>query len=475
MRFLLATLVLSAVCFAQVANQQMTLSANGQYLWNSITGKPQFLVGEDGFGAAVDLNSTDLTQYLTDRSARGYNAIWIAAVDNIYSPSPPNNNAGAAPFTGGDFNTLNSTYWNHIDSMISQASSLGITVILNVAFIGFNSGQGYFADWNGGVGGATLSAYCTTLGNRYKTANNLIWLLGGDFDPSNSTVKTNINNCAAALIAADTNHIVTIEICRSCSPANQSTYDGYSGSVPAGVTINWVYNTQPTLVAGAQAAYTHQATILPILGEDWYSLENSMTEFQVRQEGWWAVTSGTYAGRLVGSGAVWSFDSVNGSACCTSGTPTWQSQLSSASSLGQQYLGQLMKTREFWLCAPDTTHVVVTANFGSGSTLTTTCRTTDGQTIISYMSDGNATAKTVDMTKITSASSTIKAWWYNPQTGSFPTFIGSFANSGTHNFTAPDANDWVLVLDDAGANLPPPGVTAQAAVTRAGILLARAQ
>src|SRR4029077_7084710 len=37
------------------------------------------------------------------------------------------------------------------------------------------------------------------------------------------------------------------------------------------------------------------------------------------------------------------------------------------------------------------------------------------------------------------------------------TLIGIFPNSGTQNFTAPDGNDWVLVIDDASANLPAPG------------------
>jgi len=39
----------------------------------------------------------------------------------------------------------------------------------------------------------------------------------------------------------------------------------------------------------------------------------------------------------------------------------------------------------------------------------------------------------------------------DPQT-SAATLIGTFPNSGSQNFTAPDSNDWVLVIDDASAN-----------------------
>jgi len=47
-------------------------------------------------------------------------------------------------------------------------------------------------------------------------------------------------------------------------------------------------------------------------------------------------------------------------------------------------------------------------------------------------------------------------WWFNPSS-SATTLIGTYANSGTRNFTPPDAHDWVLVIDDAGAKLPAPG------------------
>ena len=105
---------------------------------------------------------------------------------------------------------------------------------------------------------------------------------------------------------------------------------------------------------------------------------------------------------------------------------------------------------------PDAGHTVVTAGYGSGSTLTVTSRTKDGQTIIAYIPNGSAATIAVDMTKITSPSNTAKCWWFNPRDGS-TILVGRLANSGTRNFTPPDSNDWVLVLDDAGANLPVPG------------------
>ena len=83
--------------------------------------------------------------------------------------------------------------------------------------------------------------------------------------------------------------------------------------------------------------------------------------------------------------------------------------------------------------------------------------------IIAYLSDGNATAKTINMSAITSASSTAVAWWYAPLTGA-ATLIGTFPNSGSQIFRAPDGNDWCSSLT------MPPQTSVHRAVAVATIL-----
>jgi len=121
-------------------------------------------------------------------------------------------------------------------------------------------------------------------------------------------------------------------------------------------------------------------------------------------------------------------------------------------------MGKLMRSREHWKLVPDINHTVVVSGYGAGLTTTTTARTSDGQTIIAYIPNGNATTLTVDMTKITSAKQSARAWWFNPSNGN-TVAIGTFPTSGDRTFSAPDGNDWVLVLDDANARLKAPAVT----------------
>jgi hypothetical protein len=61
---------------------------------------------------------------------------------------------------------------------------------------------------------------------------------------------------------------------------------------------------------------------------------------------------------------------------------------------------------------------------------------------------------TIDMTEV--AGSNAKAWWWNPRTN-VASDAGLFATTGSQNFTPPDSNDWVLVLDDLSVGFPPPG------------------
>ena len=64
---------------------------------------------------------------------------------------------------------------------------------------------------------------------------------------------------------------------------------------------------------------------------------------------------------------------------------------------------------------------------------------------------------TVDLSVITNPE--IRAWWFNPRNGQ-AIEVGILQNNGTRRFTPPAPGeflDWVLVLDDASKNFPPPG------------------
>ena len=447
-----ATLTLT-VSGSVAPDQLITLSTNGKYLVNSSTGKPVFVVGDDAFDLAVELNSADALTYMTTRANQGFNAIWVAAADNGFQANPPANFYVYSPFDGADFTYEDANYWAHLDSIITQASNLGITVFLNPFFPGNGAEPGYLTSV-AGSSDATMSAFGTWIGNRYRGYNNIVWLLGGDSLPSNGTLYARLVDVGAAIAAADPNHLVTLEACQQCTTNGYNSVQAFQAvprAVPSWLNINWAYPQLTTTVAAAQNAYTSSPFLPPLCGENNYE-GGSFPELSVRFEQYAEILSGCYVGRIFGNGAIWNFNSPHGG---FGPTPTWQTELSSPGSVSQQYQGRLFSSREHWLLVPDINHTVVTAGYGSGLTVTTAARTSDGQTIIAYIPNGNATTITVAMNQITSSTNTVQGWWFNPTTAA-TTNIGTFPNSGTQNFTPPDSNDWVLVLDDASAALPAP-------------------
>jgi len=434
--------------------QFMTLSVDKTHLVNTVTNKPVFMVAEQGFTLDGNLSDSDLETYLSDRASRGFNLIWMSVVDNVYSANPPYDSQGNAPFGGSPFTHMQEPYFTHLDYVLRRMAAYGISALLGPAFAGYDCGDdGGWSPRMAAASDASMTAYGAYLGNRYKSYPNIIWMIGGDanFSCGGATLQARLNDIATGIKSVDSNHLMTAENIRG-----QSSLDVWSGY--SWLDLNGLYNVPSDIPAAANANYTRSDFLPEFMMEDYCEGEHSMTALGVRTEGYWAVLSGAYLGRDFCNNAIWSF----GDSYDTMGA-TWQSQLSSAGSVSQEWMGKLFSSREHWKMVPDINHTVVTAGYGSlgtwpQTTLTTTARSSDGQTIIAYIPNGNAATITVDMTKITSATNTAQCWWFNPSNGS-TTLIGSFPNSGTQNFTPPDSNDWVLVIDDVGATLAAPGST----------------
>jgi hypothetical protein len=118
------------------------------------------------------------------------------------------------------------------------------------------------------------------------------------------------------------------------------------------------------------------------------------------------------------------------------------------------HMGALFRSRAWSLLEPDYSHECILSGFGDfgGSDYAGAARTSDGNTIIVYLPTKRTV--TVDLTKISGVQA--KAWWFQPGTG-IANLIGTFPATGEMQFTPDTSGDWVLVIDNADADLPPPG------------------
>jgi hypothetical protein len=437
--------------------QLMVLSADKTHLVNTMTNKPVFMNGDAAWSAIVQLNDADAAKYLSDRSKRGFNIVLVNLLEHVWANNCSSCSHGCAdikgdcPFTGETFSTPNEAYFAQADSFLRLASKHGITVLLDLFDLQPQPGDGWDAEIQA-ASDATMTNWGTYVGNRYREFDNVIYTIGTDEDPRRlkPPLTPKLNEMATALHAADPNHLIT-----SKNGGDESSLDVWSGHPWLG--ISEMYGAKN--VTKLNKEYTRPDFIPFFMDEDTYENEHSSMPLLLRTRQYWSSLSGAYLGSFFGNSPIWCFNETTRPA----GIPcrndlTWQSQLGSEGSVGQMWYGKLMRSREHWKMVPDIKHTVVTAGYGSGATLTVTARTRDGQTIISYIPNGNATTLTVDMSKITSKTRTAECWWFNPSDGATK-LIGSFANSGMRHFTPPDAKDWLLIIDDKNADLPPPGTS----------------
>jgi hypothetical protein len=140
-----------------------------------------------------------------------------------------------------------------------------------------------------------------------------------------------------------------------------------------------------------------------------------------------------------------------------------------------QYLRALIESRPMLTRIPDQ-WAIVNDPMSTTERIQAT-RSSDGSYMFIYTSTGRPVrARLRDKIYNIVSGTSYKAWWYDPRNGT-ATLIGEFprTESGdresdvhrgdiSREFTPPTSGpgqDWVLVLDDAAKNFPPPGTTFQ--------------
>src|ERR1700754_3552172 len=165
-----ALLVIHSSTFAAVEGR-LRVTDNHRYLQFE-NGKPFFYLGDTAWVLFQRLNREEATQYLTNRSKKGFTviqAVVLAPSDGLTVP----NAYGDLPLINGDPTKPNEAYFRHVDFIVNKAEELGL-------FIGMLPTWG--SNWALGTGAfnpANARQFGRFLGQRYKD-KPIIWILGGD-------------------------------------------------------------------------------------------------------------------------------------------------------------------------------------------------------------------------------------------------------------------------------------------------------
>jgi hypothetical protein len=389
---------------------------------------------------------SDIDNYIAARAAQGYNVVYYAALGSIANNGVSDDGDtwdSVSPWDT-DPGTLNDTYWERVDRIVTAAADAGVTCFFD-AIYGAEGMDPALED----ATEAQFGNYGTALGNRYKDYPNIVWALGGDFWGELSNHDAKMDQWFANLRATGDTHLVSIEN----KPEMSSRFDATDtvqlfGTAHAQYNSVYTYNVTYWMIEYALA----ESSPLPVIWTDGhYSKDFAADDKVMRDLVWWAYTSGA-RGHINGSEGVWGWGS---GALAEVSSESWSAVVLPVI---QDYFSSLPG---WFNLVPDTGSVLVTAGRGThASSLTpggsggvydsldpqdtyvTASVTPDGSLAVVYCPV--ATTVTVD-DGVLAASYT--ATWVDPAD---PTQTQTATPSGD-DYTTPGTNsvgddDWLLVF-----------------------------
>jgi len=464
----LGFLVAMLMCCVAVAAEmpRLAVSDNKRFLVTA-DGRPFFWLGDTAWELFHRLNREEVGRYLDDRARKGFTviqAVAIAEFDGHTDPNPYGNLPliDLDPAKPAVTNGVSGGYWDNVDFIVAEANKRGL-------YIGFLPTWGRY--WHDSIKDgkplftpANAEIYGRWLGERYRDAG-LVWILGGDRPIENDEQKEIIRAMARGLRKGDGGaHLITFHP------------PGGSGSSKWLHNEDWLdFNLRQN---GHNAEFTgrydqtrvdyDRTPVKPVIdGEPLY--EDHPIAFDAKRFGhsvaadvrrplYWDLFGGA-CGHTYGNHAVWQFYDPKRGKPINNPLMPWYEAIDEPGAGQMQFGRRLIESRPFLTRIPDDSVIVTdsvsTSVPGAGTRHFAATRDAEGTYAMIYAPIGRAFK--VRMDKISGA--TARAWWFNPRDG-VATAAGMFENTGEREFTAPDKGellDWVLVLDDASKNYPPPG------------------
>jgi Protein of unknown function (DUF4038)/Putative collagen-binding domain of a collagenase len=405
----------------------LSIHSSGRYLVDA-RGAPFFIHGDTGWSIEAQLTLGQIDAYLSNRQAKGFNAVLFETFEHSFSDQSPayRNVYGADPFsTMTDFgSTKVEAYWRVVDYIVESCLQRGMVCFITPAYWGYNGGsEGWWTEINA-ESNADLQSYGAWLQTRYQQPN-IIWVMGGDWNGTNSTNRDKQWNIVTGMRSVRTDQIITAHNGRSDSDA-YSTWNGY-----AGFNLNSVYISVDGSDGYSESATARGRSMPFFMIEAGY--ENDGAYFLASIQ---SILSGA-CGHFFGNNPLWRFGSGSEGAASSIATDM---DTTGAAQMG--YLKSLLTSYRWHKLVAKTDTSLVTSALGSGTSRI--CPMLSSETDFALIWIPGTPTVTVNMAAFTSKA-TLRARWWDYTTGSYAA-IANYANSGTQNFT-PGTADKVLVID----------------------------
>jgi hypothetical protein len=446
-------------------SQHLMVSDNQRYLVTG-QGDPFFWLGDTGWEMLHRLDRKEMEHYMRNRAAKGFTVIQTVIVGEIDGLAFPNME-GFIPFEEFDPYRPTEGYFELVDYAVRKAEEFSLVLALLPTWHRYVlPGSHPLLNEEAVFNPENAFAYCKFLGERYRDAPNVVWVLGGDW-PAGPQIEI-WDAMAAGLTEGDSGvHLITYH------PRGQQTSSAWlhqrewldfnmiqTGHLaPSFPVYDWVYSdymlTPPKPVINGEPSYEEMGI--------WFNPANPRFDaYEIRKQAYWSVFAGAF-GHTYGNNNIWQISREEESGRIWPNR-SWDAALESPGAGQLVHLRNLMESRPFLSRIPDqellmeenpswaSDHMRVTRDGHAGAE--------DASYIMLYL----PYYRSFQVNTAVITGKKLKVWWYNPQNGQ--AFLqGIFENTGAFSFSnwqdlmkeGQGGPDWVVVIDDASAGYGPPG------------------
>ena len=441
---------------------RLQVSENRRFLVTE-QGQGFFYLADTAWQLLHRADRSEIDRYLRTRAAQGFTAVQVVILGELDGLETPNRE-GHLPLRDLDPARPNPDFFALVDHLVDRAEELGLYVALLPTWGSHVEDKPHplFQNYHPFTV-ENARAYGAFLGQRYGRRTHVLWMLGGDRDPTG--LEPIWHAMASGLREFDPDALMTYHCQGYASAARyfreaawldlnlvQSGHARFS-------TRNWAmiereYRAAPALpVFDAEPCYeAHPAAFDPV--------NPSFTDYDVRKAAYWAVFAGAF-GHAYGHNSVWQTFRPGKDRPIVGARTGWLDALSAPGAEQMRHLRALVQSRPFLSRIPDQSLV---RDLGMDSDHVQATRDgTPGANDASYILVYLSLYRSVTVTTSVIDAPLLRCWWYDPRTGeALP--LGEVANAGTLSpgktwniQPGQGGPDWVLVIEDAAAGYPAPG------------------
>lgn len=453
----------------------LRVSSNGHYLVYE-DGTPFFWLGDTGWEMLHRLSREEIEIYIENRNRKGFNVIQTVIISefihsdketNFYGdsvlikddPLKPAVTPGNNPTDSKEYD-----YWDHIDYAVKAAERKSLYIALVPTW-----GEWVIPRTDKAIFNTTNEAYSYGwfVGNRYRRAPNIIWILGGDRHPDERPEGIQLWRDMAEGIADGVNGVKKQDGKADYSTTFMTHHSYNSSSI-------WFHNDAwiDFHMWGSYHAEINNSRAYELALSDWnlpnpkptinsepcyeahginYAVDDNgyFTSTDVRLAAYWSVFSGS-AGFTYGAQPIWQFTDASRKKLSVKTLTSWQEGMDLPGAQQVVYLKKLMEGIINPDLKPDESIILE----GEGNCGSRVCALRNESTAYVYIPTGNQVKIRLGIL----SGNSIVATWLDPRTGE-KTVIGEFPNSGEKVFDVPGMSkdltwlrtgrgcDWVLIMN----------------------------